>query len=174
MRSEDKGMKKIFLALLLISVLLIAGCAYRLDRPEDTTLEFWITQEVETKAFETHTEKYGMFGGSEYYGTGYSPTIDENGQQVDPEHCVIYTVTAYPDYSSDASAITRIGITDPNVKVWGLTINSSEDRIHKTMTENGFEDEGRLIYTKGNITVRFGDGHINISAEVTNRLGIQF
>ena len=41
------------------------------------------------------------------------------------KHCVIYTVTSYPDYSDYAQHITHIYITDPAIEFYGLSRNSS-------------------------------------------------
>ncbi|MBQ8413718.1 MAG: hypothetical protein IJX58_00540 [Clostridia bacterium] len=85
-------MKKIATLLLCIVVLLtLVGCSSKkLEKPE-TNLEFWIGENVDDVDFSNYQMKYGMFGGNMYYGTGYVPTLDENEQQVDPEHCVIVT-----------------------------------------------------------------------------------
>ena len=113
-------MKKI-LALVLVMILIVSMCACNnAQLPNDdtkqsqsevtqqtqnndlsqpiTNLEFWIAENVDDVDFSKYQIKYGMMGGTEYYGTGYVPTVDEYGQQIDPEHCVIYTVTSYPDY----------------------------------------------------------------------------
>jgi hypothetical protein len=114
-------------------------------------------------------------GGWEYYGTGYVPTLDENGQQADPEHCVIYTVTNYPDYSSNSLCVTRITITDPTVKVYGLSMTSTHEEIRSNMTAEGFtvtESGTALRAEKGKIRFTFSMDAIIVSAEVTNLFGI--
>ena len=120
-----------------------------------------------------------MFGGNMYYGTGYVPTLDENEQQVDPEHCVIYTVTSYPDYMNKAQHITRIEITDPEIELYGLSINSSKEDIKNVMEEQGFtviEGEYGITAEKGKFTFDFNkrSNSITIRVEVTNRSGIVF
>ena len=45
----------------------------------NTNLEFWIAESVDSVDFSKLQEKYGMLGCREYYGTGYVPTIDEEG-----------------------------------------------------------------------------------------------
>jgi len=83
----------------------------------NTNLEFWIAENVDDVDFLNYQMKYGMMGGKMYYGTGYVPTLDEYNQQVDPEQCVIYTVTSYPDYVNKTQHITRIEITDHSSSV---------------------------------------------------------
>ena len=79
-----------------------------------TNLEYWIADSVDRMDFATHQEKFGLMGGREFYGKGYMPTEGENGEQTDPEHCVIYTVTSYPDYISNKRCVTQIYIhADP-------------------------------------------------------------
>ena len=177
---EDTNMKKITTLLLCIVVLLtLVGCgSNKLEKPE-TNLEFWIGENVDDVDFSNYQMKYGMFGGNMYYGTGYVPTLDENEQQVDPEHCVIYTVTSYPDYMNKAQHVTRIEITDPEIELYGLSINSSKEDIKNVMEEQGFtvtEGEYGITAEKGKFTFNFNkhSNSITIRVEVTNRLGIVF
>ena len=177
---EDADMKKIATLLLCIVVLLtLVGCSSnKLEKPE-TNLEFWIGENVDGIDFTNYQMKYGMFGGNMYYGTGYVPTLDENEQQVDPEHCVIYTVTSYPDYMNKAQHVTRIEITDPEIELYGLSINSSKEDIKNVMEEQGFtviEGEYGITAEKGKFTFNFNkhSNSITIRVEVTNRLGIVF
>ena len=166
-------MKK-FIILLISAILLLSSCTSHPIEPEHD-LEFWITQDVDDFDFSSYQPKYGIMGGWEYYGTGYVPTLDENGQQVDPEHCVIYTVTNYPDYSSNSLCITRITITDPAVKVYGLSMTSTHEDIRSTMTAEGFtvtESGTALKAEKDNLLFTFSNDSITVSAEVTNLFGI--
>ena len=173
-------MKKIATLLLCIVVLLtVVGCSSnKLEKPE-TNLEFWIGENVDDVDFSSYQMKYGMFGGNMYYGTGYVPTLDENEQQIDPEQCVIYTVTSYPDYMNKAQHVTRIEITDPEIELYGLSINSSKEDIKNVMEEQGFtviEVEYGITAEKGKVTFNFNkhSNSITIRVEATNRLGIVF
>ena len=146
-------------------------------KPE-TNLEFWIAENVDNVDFSKYQEKYGMFGGREYYGTGYVPTLDEEKQQVDPEHCVIYTVTSYPDYSDREQHVTYIYITDPTVEFCGISLNSSLAAFKATMREQGFvitnELENSCTAKKGKYRVSFSKEAIRISVEVENETGMIF
>lgn len=169
-------MKRYICLFLCFILLLLPSCGRRLREPEHD-LEFWITQDVNDFDFSSYQPKYGIMGGWEYYGKGYIPTLDENGQQVDPEHCVIYTVTNYPDYSSNSRHVTRITITDPAVTVYGLSISSTPEEIRSTMTAEGFTVTGSgtaLKAEKGKIRFTFSKNAIIVSTEVTNRLEIVF
>ena len=169
-------MKRIIL-LFVVFLLCLTSCSGKyLKRPE-TDLEFWITENVEDCDFSSYQEKFGIMGGREYYGKGYVPTLDENGQQKDPEHCVIYTVTSYPDYSSGKSHITRISITDPAVSVYGVDLTSSADEIKTALKEAGFsvtEKNGNVSGEKGRFRISFSSDNIYIHADVSNMFGIQF
>lgn len=174
-------MKRIRLAALLCALLLLlAGCAKAPEKPADTTLEFWIGDPVTETTFSGFTERYGLMGGREYYGTGYVPGVDEGGQQTDPEQKVIYTVTAFPDYSSGKHAVTRITITDPAVTVFGLNCSSAAEEWDAVFREMGWETEDlgntgiARAAVKGKYRVVYGGGTLTISVEVTNRFGIVF
>ncbi len=176
-------MKKSMKILILISTLavVIIGIFVFVNRKPDppaTNLEFWIGENVDNFDFSGYQEKYGLFGGKEYYGTGYVPTQDESGMQIDPEHCVIYTVTSYPDYSSGKSAVTSIYITDPSVEFYGVSLNSSHKEFEKLMKKQGFKitDTHAIPRTakRGKYTVTFTKEYIRISVNVSNVFGVQF
>ena len=170
-------MKKIFIFVLILLSFSLFGCDNNLSQPK-TNLEFWIGENVNDFDFSEYKMKYGMFGGNQYYGTGYVPTLGEEGQQIDPEYCVLYTVTSYPDYSSKSQHITSIHISDPTIVLYGLTINSSFEDIEYELGENqGFKiekDEVILVATKGKYTFKFTSKSILLRVEVTNIFGIQF
>lgn len=179
-------MKKLIALTLAVVALLCCLVGCNQDDIDDfsqppSNLEFWIAENVDDVDFSNYQIKYGMMGGTEYYGTGYAPTIDENGQQVDPEHCVLFTVTSYPDYSSKSQHITYISITDPSIEVFGLTINSTQEEIRYTLEETcGYdftvEELGgnTLVARKGDYTFSFSPTKITIRVNVTNKQGIIF
>ena len=168
-------MKK-HLIILIIIILLFPSCSPRLSEPEHD-LEFWIAEDVNDFDFSSYQPKYGIMGGREYYGTGYVPALDEDGQQIDPEHCVVYTVTNYPDYSTNSRHVTRIEITDPAVTIYGLSLSSSAEEIRSTMTAEGFTVTGSdtaLRAERDNFLFTFSKDKITIRAEVTNHFGIVY
>ena len=148
-------------------------------KEEGSGLEFWLTENVDNVDFSKYQRRYGLFGGWEYYGTGYVPTEGEGGEQKDPDAYVIYTVTSYPDYSDIEHHITRIMITDPKVSVFGLTKQSSVEEIEPVMLRLGYrqEDYGSdngVLYRKGKVTIHFSEQWINIRFDVSNEQGIYF
>lgn len=173
-------MKKVWAFLGCMAFLIsLVGCAgQKLERPE-TNLTFWIAENVDQVDFSEYQEKYGIMGGREYYGRGYLPMQTEDGGQVDSKACVIYTVTAYPDYSSQSNHITRISITDPSVIVYGLSLQSTTDEVWHVMRDNGFqlvttENSYGQTYRKGKFSIHFTEECIRIGVDVTNKKGIQF
>ena len=173
-------MKKLFPKILFIAAVicvlifsLLPGSALHNPGKPETNLEFWITENVDDVDFSDYEPRFGLMGGKEYYGSGYIPTTDENGEQVDPEECVIYTVTSYPDYASRKQHITRISITDPAINVYGLTINSTWSEISSTMKKEGFKPKGSG-YVKGKVYIDFSSMEIHIRVDVTNIFGFQF
>lgn len=151
--------------------------------PDDVTgpttkLEFWVADSVEGVDLSKFQEKYGSFGSTMYYGSGYVPATDENGRQVDPEHCVIYIVTSYPDYSSKEQHVTGIEITDPNVEFYGITLRSSIPDVMELLRQQGFEiseyGEEWVFARKGSVWINFYAEYIYIGVEVTNDTGMIF
>ncbi len=173
----------IFLLCALLLILPLGGCGDDINdfSQPPSNLEFWIAQNVDDVDFSKYQMKYGRMGGDDYYGSGYVPTLDENGEQVDPEHCVIYTVTAYPDYASKKRHVTYIQITDPEIEVYGLTVNSTAEEVRYELEEkSGFDFEieelggGTLVARKGDYTFSFRQGEITIRVNVTNKTGMMF
>ena len=164
-------MKKRLFILPLIA-LSLTSCGKYLDKPNDTTLEFWITERVTSEMAKEKGCTFipGMFGGDMYLGSHYQMVEIDDVKQV-PEIRVIYTITGYPDTLNDR-AVTHINISDPAVTVYGLTMNSSKEEIAKRMKELKFKDKtdewGNSLYNKNNCTFRFSELGIDISAEVSN------
>lgn len=174
-------MKKLF-ALLTAGLLICAvGCTSgeenALPRPQ-TNLEFWIAENVDDVDFSGYAQRPGMMGGHQYYGTGYVPDKDEDGNNVDPDYCVVYTVTNYPDYSDDTVHITGIHITDPNIHFYGLSLGSSFEEFASVMQEKGFavtkERDDRFYAQKGKFSIYFNEDSIKIAVEVTNKNQVVF
>lgn len=171
-------MKKVLLIFLMILTFGLYGCSKNELPDPNTNLEFWITENVDDVDWSNYQMKYGMMGGNMYYGTGYVPTLDEYNQQVDPEQCVIYTVTSYPDYSNKAQHITYIEITDPSIVFYGLSLNSTDEEIMEIMGNMDFvfQELGgdTLVAKKGKYTFSFSPSTITIRVNVTNKTGIIF
>lgn len=150
-------------------------------RPKDSSFEFWIADSVELADFDGHDQIGGWFGAWEFLGTGYHAVTDEDGMNASrPDIYVTYVITAYPDYSSGALAVTKIAITDPAVTVYGLTVESPLEEWDAVFREMGYEirdpfnTETLHLAEKDGFTFAYGDGMIRISAEVTNEQGIMF
>ena len=170
---------KIFL--IIIAVILILSTSfivYRNYLPNPhTNLEFWVVERVKKGDFKDCSPKYGMFGGDQYYGSEYIPEITEGNMQIDPEYCVIYTVTAYPDYMFNNRYVTGIYITDPEIEIYGLTVESSNEEIIKTLKRKGFIvkiDGDRIVAKRGKFIFNFYSNAISIRAEVLNVMHIVF
>ena len=172
-------MKKIIVVGLAVLLLFLLCWRYiKVPTEAETDLEFWIAERVHDGDFAGYTPKFGLMGGSEYYGSGYAPILsDENGLQLDPAQCVIYTVTAYPDYIANKQHVTRIVITDPTVRVYGLTMESNIEEIETRMKQEGFRIEYSakgLTATRGKYTFQFSEDFIRIHVKVSNVFRIQF
>ena len=171
-----------------IFVLLLGACSSNkkdsdiyLDRPEDTNLEFWITQKVSFEDLDSKGCTYlpGWMGADEYLDSRY--TADTSGDMaVAPGIHVTYLVTGYPDTLDDRT-ITHIEITDPSITVYGLTLNSTDNEIINRVTDktNSFSyvttvDECYLQFKIKNCTFSFKTKKIIIDVPVTNNSGIVY
>ena len=172
-----------------LDVLTETGNTVSGEMPKDTTLEFWITENVKDRDWTGHDEIYGWMGAREFLGSAYKKNADADGLDQRPEHYVSYVITAWPDYADGGQFVTDITVTDPAVKVYGLTIASTFEEFDAVFEPLGYElswGEGAIktrVAAKDGITFRLTRAvednpdvvpQIRISAEVTNREGIVF
>ncbi len=136
-------MKRFLLIFALIFALLtFSACTKTPEIPpksESKNLEFWITENVENADFSKHTEILGWFGARQFYGLGYAPAFDEDGNETLPEIYVTYLISAWPDYADGGQFVTQIEFTDPKVEVFGLSVNSSFEEFETVFEELGYE-----------------------------------
>ena len=159
------------------------------EMPKNTSLEFWITEDVKDRDWTGHDEIYGWMGAREFLGSGYKKNEDPTGSNQHPEHYVSYVITAWPDYADGGEFVTDITVTDPDVTVYGLTIESTYEEFDAVFEPLGYElswSDGAIetrVATKNGITFRLTravDDNPNvvpmfrISAEVTNHKGIVY
>ena len=142
-------------------------------RPQDTSLEFWLCDDMWEFDWSGHDEIGGWFGAREYLGTGYRAV---DGRR--PETRVSYILTAWPDYADGGSYVTTIEITDPAVSVYGLTVNSEPEEFQRVMESMGYEmrsdADGDQTAVRGDFSFTLRQGELRISARVSNRDGIVF
>ncbi len=157
-------------------------------KTEDTSLAFWITENMENADLSRYEEIVGWMGAREFYGEGYASVVNEDGSKSKPAHYVTYLITAYPDYADGGSYVTRIEITDPAVTVYGLTVNSSVEEFDALFRRMGYivsveEQNGARVFTAkkhNHITFIFSEGSENaapfltVTAAVSNRENIQY
>lgn len=172
-----------------LDVLTETGNTVSGEMPKNTSLEFWITEDVKDRDWTGHDEIYGWMGAREFLGSAYKKNVDTDGSDQHPEHYVSYVITAWPDYADGGQFVTDITVTDPAVKVYGLTIASTFEEFDAVFEPLGYElswGEGAIktrVATRDGITFRLTRAvddnpdvvpQIRISAEVTNREGIVY
>lgn len=172
-----------------LDVLTETGNTVSGEMPKNTSLEFWITEDVKDYDWTGHDEIYGWMGAREFLGSRYKKNEDSSGANQHPEHYVSYVITAWPDYADGGEFVTDITITDPAVTVYGLTIGATYEEFDAVFEQLGYElfwSEGAIetrVATKDGITFRLTravDDNpdvvpvFRISAEITNREGIVF
>ena len=172
-----------------LDVLTETGNTVSGEMPKNTSLEFWITEDVKDQDWTGHDEIYGWMGAREFLGSGYKKNEDPTGANQHPDHYVSYVITAWPDYADGGEFVTDITVTDPDVTVYGLTIESTYEEFDTVFEPLGYElswSDGAIetrVAIKNGITFRLTravDDNPNvvpmfrISAEVTNREGIVY
>lgn len=145
--------------------------------PEDTTLEFWICDDVSSVDWSGYDEITGWMGAQEFLGKDYC--LSEQGRQ--PRARISYILTAWPDYADGGQYVTTIEITDPAVSVYGLTVESTPAEFEQVMVSLGYKVEwsgdGLQRAVRDGFTFSISHGgtpELRISTEIGNRGGICF
>ena len=125
----------------------------------ETTLEFWIGEIVYKSDYKGRVIVYDGF-----LGKGYPEDV-RLGANFTKDYYVHYTVRNYPRADSITSGIVGIEITDPSVKVYGLTTESSLDDFARV-----FEALGAKVH-KSELTVyaKLGDVSFQLSKNIGYR-----
>lgn len=128
----------VFIAAALAACFLFAACsgndkAAQIALEEalktETDLEFFILDDVANADFSAFQEIYGVFGASQYAPKRYGISSEGSIPQEIPEHCVLFTVSAWPDHADGGAFVTDITITDPKVRLFGLTVDSTAEEF---------------------------------------------
>ena len=137
MKFQTNKTKLIALMLLLCTVtLMFSSCTRdKIDKPADTNLEYWLLDRPKK-------EDLTLVGENMYLSKNYQPIINEDGSLSAPEEYVAYSFHKYPFNKIGIERILKIVITDPNVSVWGLTINSTKEEIVEVFSKMGFYIDG--------------------------------
>ena len=170
-------MKKIICTILLSVMLLLSLCSCKMqylpvfgeamDMPYfviqelprknvggETTLEFWIGDIVDESDYEGHAIVYDGF-----LGEGYSEDVKLGTATYTTDYYVHYTVSNYPKVDSKTSGIVRIEITDPSVKIYGLTTESSLDDFARVFDALG----AKVSRSEYNVNAKLGDVSFQLS-----------
>ena len=173
-------MKKIALTLFSLLAFTLPSCGGNgnskyLDRPEDTNLEFWITQKVSSEDLKANGCTYlpGWEGANEYLDSRYQPVKGEGNMSTAPDVAVTYLLTGYPDILDDQT-VTTIQITDPEIVVYGLTMSSTNQEIEKRMNQLNASKGNEGCYTLKKAAFYFSSNRITISVPVTNKRHVEF
>ena len=144
-------------------------------------LEFSILQDVTDTDFSDYICDFASLGsGGVYFGKRYNitPTMEMDYE----EPYVEYTLNQWPDLSDERTHITNIRITDPDVRIYGLCLESAAEEWQKVLSREGYsirEDED----LRADVIADSPDGYytiyysadplrIIIDAPTTNRNGI--
>ena len=102
----------------------------KLRRP-DTNLEFWMGQKITIDDLNKMDQvPFHLFSpGILYLGKKYK-LMNKDGVVCRPD--------IYVEYNVNGVKIDSINICDPDVHIYGITINSSEEEIEQKMLANGF------------------------------------
>ena len=101
-------------------------------------LEFWILQDVTDVSMEGHVHDYELLGtaGGGWFGKDYQVTVTMDMDRNFPY--VEYIRNHWPDISDEKMYITGIQITDPRVRIYGLSLDDSAEEWQSVLEEKGY------------------------------------
>ena len=142
MKNANFKTKLIALILLMCTLtIMFSSCEtdVKIEKPEDTNLEYWLLDSPNMN--DCTLIDCGNPLAEEFLAKGYVAIVDEKRNLIAPNEAVVYRIEMYPyrDLKQGTKRICQIRITDPDVYVWGLTINSSREEIIKTLEKVGYE-----------------------------------
>lgn len=73
---------------------------------------------------------------------------------------VLYSVSPFPNYTSESIYVTKIYISDPNVSFFGCTLNSGSSAIQDAFEKAGFTVENKFHNGATRITADLGNGMV--------------
>lgn len=104
-------------------------------------LDFWILQDVKEYDFSGYTKDPNYLGTQGVYlGRNYDISTLTDGNYSEP--LVEYFIGSWPDLSDQQVYITRIWITDPDVKIYGLSVENTMEEWRKVLMEKGYSFGG--------------------------------
>jgi len=164
-------LKKISFVLLSLLCFSLTCCTSTdiTTRPNDYNLNYWIGDTIDineidpSKIYEKSEERIV------YLDSNYSFQSNIDGSLIFPKECARY----YVSFRENVWSVSGIYITDPSVKVFGLTMNSSNWKIRKTFKNLGFEYiDGYSgldpCYSKENMDIRIYPSYISIDIVYPN------
>ncbi|MBR5947455.1 MAG: hypothetical protein IKZ82_02250 [Clostridia bacterium] len=161
----------------------------------ESDLEMFILTDAANADLSELQEVYGVAGQRRYVPKRYGIADNATAPQPLPEQFVLYIVSPWPDYEDGGSFVTNIQITDPKVRVFGLTIESSSEEFIEKCSMLGYnrvysidnEEYDGFSYYDEYTCMKSADGknyialakkdsntYIVLFAPVTNRGGIIF
>ena len=127
---------KIYLFSLFCLILGLTSCvALNTDlqvRPKDYDLDYWLTEKIDVANMDKSLFYQSKYEGYETYLDSRYDFVKEQEKTKLPEVYATYSVNL------EKSMIETIIIKDPTISVYGLSMNSSEASIKKTLLRMGF------------------------------------
>ncbi len=193
--------KKFHLTVWLLIILILSAsiCCWYMHfyyppKPKDTNLKFWVGEKISIEEREaygmTELPRPGRFGGGvDYLDSDYEAVMITADYVTEgyyfpsePGIYITYNFDNYPDLSTPRVYLTGIKFNDPNIYLFGLTINSTREEVDERLLSLGFKiyyykwdkAKQRGMYKKDNMVVIFTGEYVSIGLISTNKMGIVY
>lgn len=157
-------LKKIFLSLIFSFTL--ASCSNNVNplvKPTDYTLDYWIGDKINPINLIEENIYRQEADNILYLDSKYEVKENKNGNATLPDEYALYNI----DLSDDNYIVSNIYITDPNIEIYGMSMKTDSNTIHKTFCDLGFEFLDKYsgldsCYSKNGIEFRIYPSYISI------------
>ncbi len=154
--------------MMLAGASLLMSCGKATERPATYKLDFWICESIDIEALKASNIIEKQEEKIRYLDSKYTLEKNQDNEPVLPNTRANYILTNV----NNNWMVTSIYITDPNIKIYGLSMKSSDQKIDSTLKARGYKFlnyHGLYpAYSKDDVEIRIYPSFISVWASIIN------
>ncbi len=150
--------------LILAGASLLISCGKATDRPTSYKLDFWICESIDIETLKTSNIVEKQEEKIRYLDSKYTLEKNQDNEPILPNTRANYVLRNV----NNNWIVTSIYITDPNIKIYGLSMKSSDRKIDSALKARGYKFLNYCglypAYGKDDIEIRIYPSFISVWA----------